>query len=647
MADLIVTSAAGLNTFRRALEVTGHNIANVNTDGYSRQNVVIRAGTPQLTGGGYIGSGAYVSSVERAWTGFLGDQMNNAYSYQNKYKTADIYSTQLNGTLGDPNSGVYNAMEDYFNSWSDVANDPTLYTNRSTVLNKGALLSQQVNNYLDTGYSLNQQVNSHLNAAADKVNSLLGQISELNTQVNNVYLQTNAPANDLKDKRDTLIKELNQYIDVKTHETDTGIADIYTGVNGNIPLLTDNRVVALEVDYRSVDESGVPGEEMDLWIHQPGTNQRVNITKQIQGGELGGALSFRNDQLARAQDEFGLSIAGMALVMNAQSRQGFDTNGDQGTNLFSLNDKDSRYVLNDPNLAVDPDYTNALAEAGVASFATKEDQDYYLSSVNYFRTTEQTAYLGRENRSDVTMSVNLISASTVGDKSLKTFTDANGDGVSDDLASVMKDVSALKPRDYMIAFDGTNYAINDKRTGENISFSKVTDASGVEGLEFEGLRIVPSDVPKAGDKFEVQFLRDATKSFSQEVTDPNKLAYRGGDPTATPAYSTPLGIGNNMNAANMTGLRDKSLLMGGKEDFQGAFSLAATNVGNYHSANKLSLDAQNALYQQLDDTKQSIAGVSLDEEAANLMKFQQSYQAAAQTMQAAQKMFDVLIGAIQ
>jgi flagellar hook-associated protein 1 FlgK len=167
-------------------------------------------------------------------------------------------------------------------------------------------------------------------------------------------------------------------------------------------------------------------------------------------------------------------------------------------------------------------------------------------------------------------------------------------------------------------------------------------------LEFEGLRIVPSDVPKAGDKFEVQFLRDATKGFRQEIKDANQLAYRGGDPDAMPTpYSTPLGIANNVNAANLASLQDRTVLMGGKENVQGAFSLAASNVGNFHSANKLSLDAQNALYQQLDDTKQSIAGVSLDEEAANLMRFQQSYQAAAQTMQAAQKKFDVLIGAIQ
>lgn len=647
MADLIVTSAAGLNTFRRALEVTGHNIANVNTEGYSRQSAVIQAGTPQLTGGGYIGSGAYVKSVDRAWTGFLGDQMANAFSYQNKYKTADIYSTQLNGTLGDPESGIYNAMQAYFDGWSDVSNDPTLYTNRSTVLSKGELLSQQVNNYLDTGYSLNQQVNSHLNAAADKVNGLLGQISDLNTQVNNAYLQTNAPANDLRDKRDELIKQLNQYVDVKTHETSTGIADIYTGVNGNIPLLTDNRVVPLEIDYRTVDASGVQGEDMDVWIHQPGTNQRMNITSQIRGGELGGALSFRNDQLNRAQDEFGLSVAGMALTMNAQSRQGFDINGTQGGNLFALNDKDSGYALNDPNLATDQDYVDALSVAGVASFATKESQDYYLSGVNYFRSTEQSAYRGRENRSDVNMSINLISASTVSDRSLKTFADGNGDGISDDLKSVMNDISALKPRDYTISFDGSSYAVNDKRTGENIAFSTVVDGGGVSGLEFEGLRVVPSDVPRAGDKFEVQFLRDSTKAFRQEITDANQLAYRGGNPTAVPAYSTALGVANNTNAANIVGLQNKSLLMNGKENIQGAFSLAATNVGSYHSANALSLEAQNSLYQQLDDTKQSIAGVSLDEEAANLMRFQQSYQAAAQTMQAAQKMFDVLIGAIQ
>ena len=97
----------------------------------------------------------------------------------------------------------------------------------------------------------------------------------------------------------------------------------------------------------------------------------------------------------------------------------------------------------------------------------------------------------------------------------------------------------------------------------------------------------------------------------------------------------------------MSSLQERKLLLNATDTVQGVFGTAAANVGTYHQANTISKDAQDALFKQLDSTKQSIAGVNLDEEAANLMKFQQAYQAAAQMMQASQKVFDILIGAVQ
>jgi len=240
--------------------------------------------------------------------------------------------------------------------------------------------------------------------------------------------------------------------------------------------------------------------------------------------------------------------------------------------------------------------------------------------------------------------VNLISSSTVADKSLRSFVDGNGDGVSDDFAAVQADIANLKPRTYEVSYDGSEYTIKDQRTGEPIAFNTV-NAGGFDGLEFEGLRVVPSDTPLAGDKFQIRYLNDGVLGFNQTIKDPNQLAYRGADPATV--YTSPLGIANNTNAANMSSLQERKLLLNATDTVQGVFGTAAANVGTYHQANTISKDAQDALFKQLDSTKQSIAGVNLDEEAANLMKFQQAYQAAAQMMQASQKVFDILIGAVQ
>ncbi len=711
MADLLITATAGLRAFQQALNVTGHNVANVKTEGYSRQRTEIVAGTPQLMGSGYVGSGSRTDSITRVYQDFMTAQIDESYTYQNKYKTADVYSTQVNASLGNPKTGVFSTMQNMYKAWNTVANDPATNSSSRFLLEANRSLQQQVQTYRNTRSDLHGQVNGQLASTATHINQLTKELVKVNTDLGTVAARSNFPPNDLLDHRDMLVKELNQYMDVKVFQNTNGVIDVYS-TDGKIPLITDNRVVPLQVSYNPMEKfdaatgSLIQNDKQEVWIQQPGTGQHVVVTSNIKAGELGGAVSFRNDQFMRAEDELGLSVVGMSIAMNAQHRQGFDKAGVRGENLFSLNDKAPSLMTTASNYAsssntgtqsiatagtptsafaykitynglpadtydITDAYSNATISAGVTAAAlsgglvnfngtgvtltsgagTPANGDTFVahSSSDFYTQLEQVSYKDNRNSGTIDNSAITINLDRTGLSTGNSKFVANDMSNAADFAQVQKQLAKLQPRSYSLSFDGATYSMTDARTGISIPATQsIDDPAGhpsVTTLRFEGLQVdidTSAGTVKAGDKFELRFLNDGVVSFGQEITNPDAIAYRGADTAA--GGNRPLAIGNNVNAANLASMQDKRLFLNNTEAIQGTYSLMAGNVGSYHQSNKTSLKTQDALYAQLSQARDSVSGVNLDEEAANMMKFQQAYQAAAKIMQASQNMFDSIIG---
>ncbi len=698
MADLLLTASSGLRAFQQALNVTGNNIANVNTEGYNRQRLEINAGTPQLSAGGYVGTGARTVSINRVYQDYLSNQLNNSHTAISKYNNIDVYSTQLNGTLGDPEVGISAGMQNMFATWNTMANDPTNTSSPRFLLDSQAQLAMQVENYDSLRNDLIEQVNGQLSSSATQVNRITKELVFLNESLGSLNQRKELPANDLLDKRDQLVKELNKYMDTKVFQNDDGTIDVYTS-DGKVPLITDNRAMSVYTKespfekYDAINGAPIKNQQLDLYIQMPGTGRETVISDSIKGGEIGGALAFRKDQLMRAEDELGLSVAGMAIAMNAQHRQGFDAAGVRGADLFSLNGKEpvlmntaSNYsnpsntgtgsitstgtptsefayklTFNGSSYDVTDAYSNRIISAGVTTAAlsagltnfngsgvtltsgagtpAKGDSFMVYTTTDFHKSLEQTAYKDTRNggtltNNDITINLN------------KSGLSSNPTDLSNpaDFAQVQKQLSLLQPRTYSMTFDGSNYTISDKRTGQIIPLDSTTAAAGVTTLRFEGLQVDIDQTArqiKPGDKFEFRFLDDAMSQFSTTQLVPEQVAYRGTDNSGVP-----LAIGNNVNAANMASLQDKKILTGNQNTFKSAFSVMAGNVGTYHRTNEVSMETQEAVNSQLIQLKDSMSGVNLDEEAANMLKFQQAYQAAAQIMQASQRMFDTIIGAL-
>ncbi|MCL4556070.1 MAG: flagellar hook-associated protein FlgK [Gammaproteobacteria bacterium] len=706
MADLLLTASSGLRAFQQALNVTGHNIANVNTEGYNRQRLEINAGTPQLSAGGYVGTGARTASINRVYQDYLSNQLNSSFTTQSKYNSIDVYSTQLNGTLGNPEVGVSAGMQSVFAAWNTMASDPTNSISPRFLLDSQAQLAMQVENYDSLRNDLVDQVNGHLSSSTTQVNRILNELVALNESLGSLNKRSELPANDLLDKRDQLIKNLSQYMDTKVFQNDDGTIDVYSS-DGKVPLITDNRAMSIytkESPFEKFDPiNGAPikSQQLELWIQMPGTGRETVISNNITGGEIGGALAFRKDQLMRAEDELGLSIAGMAIAINAQHRQGFDVAGVRGDDMFSLNGKTPvlmpdatvyntptntgtgavavagtvsdtfayKLTFNGTNYDVTNAYTNAAVATGVAlpqvyngvtitmaGTPVKGDSFMAFSRTDFHTQLEQTAYKDIRNsgtitNSDITINLNKqgLSNNPTGSKAI--LNDLSNPA---DLTQVQKQLALLQPRTYSLSFDGSTYTVSDVRTGKIIPLQQGVDDPvgfpGVTTLRFEGLQVdvdQTSRQMKPGDKFEFRFFDDAMAQFSNMQLIPEQVAYRGGDLSTTPlSGSVPLASGNNVNAANMASLQDRRLLNSNQNTFKAAYSVMVGNVGTYHQTNKVSMQTQEAVHSQLVQIKDSMSGVNLDEEAANMLRFQQAYQAAAQIMQASQRMFDAIIGAL-
>lgn len=695
MADLLLTASSGLRAFQQALNVTGHNIANVNTEGYSRQRVEINAGVPQLSAGGYVGSGSRPVAINRVYQDYLSNQLNNSYTLQSKYNNIDVYSTQLNGTLGDPEMGISAGMQSVFTSWNTMANDPTNSTSPRFLLDSQALLSMQVENYDSMRNDLQDQINGQLSSSVSQVNRITSELVALNNSLGSLNQRQELPANDLLDKRDQMVKELNQYMDIKVFQNDDGTIDVYSS-DGKIPLITDNRAIPVYTKesplekYDVANGAPVKSDKLELYIQMPGTGRETVISGNIKGGEIGGALAFRKDQLTRAEDELGLSVAGMAIAMNAQHRQGFDVAGVRGTDMFSLNGQEPvlmpnataystptntgtgsisltgaptadfayKFTFNGTNYDITDAYTNASIASGVALGGTYNgvtvtgagtpatgDSFMAFTTTDFHKGLEQNAYVDTRNggslkSEDITINLN------------KQGLSANPTDLSNptDFTQVQKQLALLQPRTYSMTFDGSFYSVSDARTGQIIPLDQGAPVAGVTTLRFEGLQVdidQSTRQMKPGDKFEFRFFDDAVKAFDATLKNPDQVAYRGGDLSTTPiAGSVPLANGNNVNAANMASLQDKKLLNNNQNTFKEAYSVMAGNVGTYHKTNQISMDTQDAVNAQLTQVRDSMSGVNLGEEAANMLRFQQAYQAAAKIMQASQTMFDTILGAL-
>ncbi|WP_416886137.1 flagellar hook-associated protein FlgK, partial [Marinospirillum sp.] len=326
MADLLSLGLSGLRTSRNNLSVTGHNIGNIDTPGYSRQRAVQVTNNPMGTGAGYFGTGARTQTVERIVDQFTVTQVRMDTSRYMDQQTFLRQASELDGLLANETSSLGTGMNNFFDAMQSLSNDPLSQPARELVYSQTDSVSQRFKTSQARLNDQNDNINAQLRTHTAKVNELAQGIADLNKQIQVYEGSRNQPPNDLFDRRDEMLRELSEYVDVQAVEQDGNTINVMIGEG--IPLIVGDSASRLEAVPGTNDKSRYEVNLVDS------RGAKMNITNSITGGQMGGVIRYRRDTLDPALAEMGRIAIVFAGEMNNQHSQGIDRDGNQGGDLF-------------------------------------------------------------------------------------------------------------------------------------------------------------------------------------------------------------------------------------------------------------------------------------------------------------------------
>lgn len=647
--DILGTGVSGLLAFQRNLATIGHNISNANTVGYSRQRVEMTARLPQAAGNGFIGTGVQVDSVQRIYNEYLTQQVRGATSANSQLQTYHQHAAQVDNLLADPNAGLNPSLQRFFNALNDLSNDPSSMPARQVVLSEARSLADRFH-YLDQRLSdLQTGVNVQIRNSINDINALAGSIAKLNQQI--VVARGQAPAqppNDLLDQRDALLARLAEQVSVTAVPQDDGAVNVFVG-NGQ-PLVLSGTTTPLSVVSNPYDAAR---SEVGVRI---GASTMV-ISDFLTGGVLGGALDARSGLIDVAQNALGRVAIGLAAEVNAQHRLGQDLNGNINLDFFNTLDLSSPRVLTSSAALIDVDVSN------VGALTTSDYRlDYDGANYTLTRLSDSTVVGSFAGFPQTIASEGLTLSLTAGTPAAgESFLIQPTRTAAKNIGVVLSDPTRIAAAGPLRVAD----AVNANGQPTNLGSGRISggNVSSVTGLPLASNITLTFD-PNAGGAGVPGFTvaggpagpllyNPATEANGKTFSFPGygDVSFSvAGVPASGDRFT--LGnntgaVGDNRNALSLAGLRTQLSLSNGTASLEGAYGQMVADVGATTRRADISRQAQQGLLSQVTSARDSIAAVNLDEEAANLLRFQQAYQAAAQVIAISDTIFQTLINAVR
>lgn len=653
MADLLNIGVNGLLAYQRSLSTTSHNIANVNTEGYRRQRVELSTQNPQFTGAGFEGSGVKVAAVTSIYNQFIENQLTNNTSLFNEQETLHKLSSDLDNLLADPDTGLSPVLQSFFKSLQDLSTDPGSTPVRQVVLSEAEGLTSVFN---DTYTRLENQkagVNAEISSAIVEINSLSTSIANINKDI----LLTsggsgNFPANDLIDQRQTLINELAELVSLTTVTQKDGSVNVFIGKGQSLVVGTKSLQLAT-----STNDFDITKLEVGIAVG----SSSVNISNQIKGGKLGGALLFRNDVLDKAYNQLGRVALTLSEDMNAQHQLGFDLNNVLGGNFFTdltsttaaangnnagATDHVYTATVSDSNLIQASDYRLDFGTGNVYSLTRLSDNTVIGSSASLATLSSTTSA-----SEGFTLTLTSGSSITIGDSFLVSPAGTAARDIDVALTNT-KQIAAASPLFATRAAANTGDArfSNDaliSSTGSlptaPITFtfnsgSNTFVASPSAATTPAAATIAYNPATDSGTQYQVVLAGVGTYQFTVTGTPAN------GDSLSVDVNSS--ASGDNRNILSMINLQEQKTVANGSANYQESFSELVSETGVKTKRAEFSMNANQVLYERAVSSQLEVSGVNLDEEAADLIRFQQAYQAVARIITTADELFQSLLGAV-
>ncbi|MBS3964551.1 MAG: flagellar hook-associated protein FlgK [Methylomonas sp.] len=550
MAIGILNNAlTGLAAFQRSLETTSNNIANVNTEGYSRQRVELRSMPEQYTGAGFIGSGVNTANVSRSYDQFVTAQLRSSISAHSDVATYHSMAAEIDNLFASQDTGLSNTMKSFFNSVNDVASAPSSMPVRNVMLAEARSMTAHFNIVGNRLEDMQQRVDSNISTVVEDLNQLASGIARLNVQITDDIRRTSGKQlpNALLDQRDVLLNKIAENVDVSVVEQNDGSLSVFIG-RGQ-PLVMNSIAYPLSVQSSQLN----PAQREIVYKDKA-------ITGQLSGGKLAANLRFRDEVLNAAQSQLGTLVLGFATEFNNRHAAGVDLDGNAGNALFAFG-------------TAQPQVTGSAADPALRLGVTFTPPPSSAPLATAYRITQTTpTHFELRNLNDNSM-------------------------------TSYPDLAALQA------------------------------ATPAHGFNFN----VTAGSISVGDSFVIRPAMDVASKISVALTNPRQIA-------AADAAGLP---GDNRNALRLANLENATLMQNGKSTFNQVYGQLVADVGGLTHAASISSNAQKVLLEQARTTRESLSGVNLDEEAANLIKFQNAYQAAAQAVSMANSLFETLIGVVR
>jgi flagellar hook-associated protein 1 FlgK len=637
---------------RQALDTTGHNISNVNTEGYSRQQIDFVTRDPFLSAVGYLGTGVESANIRRKYDAFIAGQMRASMTNTAELSAYYEGAQQLDDMVADADAGVQPAVQNFFDALQGLSNDPTSIPARQLVLTEAESLADRFHYFDQRFESARSTLNNQISFNVGEINRLAQNIADINADIKVGY-GISSP-NDLLDKRDQLVDELSELVEIQVLQQDDGAYNVFIG-RGQ-PLVMDTSAATLGTQSSSLDPS-------DVEITYNYTFGTQTITDQISGGSIGGMLRFREEILDPTQDKVGLVALGIADQLNSQHQLGLDLDGLVGNALFSSS---SVQVLPAPGngSSITVDYDDVGNLSGDSYELTYDGVDFILE--NLVSGATQILAAGSNIVDGMDININAAGATT-GD----TFLIRPTRTASSDINLLVNDVRQLAAAGPLQVQPGVDANGNPTNGGDatitqpaNSSMTGVPLVGGDIQLVYDdqggatsGFEVYyPGSTPPAFDDFIVYDNLNSATIAGTNVPSAQFVAYGGISFTiaGVPADGDSFTISNNSNgssdnrnALSLEGLQNQNLLLGGSATFDETYIQMVSSVGSRTRYAELNLGAQESLLERSKEAMAEISGVNLDEEAAKLIQFQQAYQASAQVITVASTLFDTLINAVR
>lgn len=661
--SLLSIAQTALAAAQLGLSTTANNVSNASTPGYDREQIIQTEAGGQNSGFGFIGAGTDVSTIQRTYSSFLTTQVNSTQASYSSLNTGYTQISQINNMFASSTSGLSPALQSFYNSVQTATANPNTASSLENVLSCAQTLASQ---FQSTGAQLNQigdGVNSQITSTVQTINGYATQIASLNEAIQTAEaISAGQPPNGLLDQRDEAIANLSQQVGVTVVNQGN---DYNVFVGSGQPLVVGANAYQLTTVASPTNVS-----QLEVGYVNRGATTQIPDSS-LTGGALGGLLQFRSQSLVPAENAVGQMAIGLASTVNAQQALGQDQSGNVGAAMFTVGSPTTTASANNtgiPALQITTSITNASALTTGNYSLQFDGTNYNLTNLSDNAVVYSGAAFPPLSPIDGLSFTTNGGTPAAGDSFLiqPTATGASGFGVA------ITNTSQIAMAAPIVTNASTNNTGNGQISAGVVNSPGVTGTQWVNPLNTQTDQVSITFNAPAGT-FNATDLTSGTTTNNVSYVPGDNITYNSltgfssnlpstapvaGDLWTVQISGTPAagdtftvkpnisGTGDSRNGLLIAALQTTNTLNNGTSSVQGAYSTLVSLVGNQTAELQATSTAANTQLTSETSAQQSLSGVNLDEEASNLLQYQQAYQAAAQVMSAANTLFTSLMTAL-